>query len=99
MENAIFKYFPLWVLCAYPDVEILSHELIIGFTVRPVYMKRTIEVMYHIFRNKFTFRPKKINHQFLRPIFSKINEAGRLYFLFFIASDQIEGFYFSPAKV
>ena len=42
---------------------------------------------------------KKINHKFLRPIFSKINEAGRLYFLFFIASDQNEGFYFFPAKV
>ena len=39
-------------------------------------------------------RPKKINHKFLRPIFSRINEAGRLYFLLFIASDQNEGFYF-----
>ena len=28
-------------------------------------------------------KAQKINHKFLKPIFSKINEAGRLYLLIF----------------
>ena len=48
---------------------------------------------------KNAIRPKKLIISFSGHFFSKINEAGRLYFLFFIASDQNEGFYFFPAMV